>query len=139
MSRPLDRAPARCHDPTVSEQQSLETLGQSPLDAVAGRGSGKEHVIPIIPALSAGPRPLKKMVSRSIEGLRIGRSMCHGLHREADRRRQVFGDLAAPNIFRLSRRGDTALVLDSADDHEALHTYSLPSIVMYVRNALLSA
>lgn len=27
------------------------------------------------------------------------------------------GDLAAPNIFRLSRRGDTALALNPADDH----------------------
>jgi hypothetical protein len=43
------------------------------------------------------------------------------------------------NIFWLSRRGDAVVLLDSADDHEALHTYSLPGIVMYVRNALLSA
>jgi hypothetical protein len=30
-------------------------------------------------------------------------------------------------------------VPDSADDHEALHAYSLPGIVTYARNALLSA
>jgi hypothetical protein len=30
-------------------------------------------------------------------------------------------------------------VPDSRDDHEALHTYSLPGIIMYVRKALLSA
>jgi hypothetical protein len=40
-------------------------------------------------------------------------------------------DLAAPNIFRLSRLGDAVLVQESANDHEALHTYSLPGIVMY--------
>ena len=45
-------------------------------------------------------------------------------------------DLAAPISPRVSW-SDTALVLDSADDHEALHTCSLLSIVMYVRNALL--
>ncbi len=43
------------------------------------------------------------------------------------------------NIFLLSRQGDADLVLDPADDHEALHTYSLLGIVMYVRNVLLSA
>ena len=48
-------------------------------------------------------------------------------------------DLAAPNIFRLSRRGDAVLVQESANDHEALHTYSLHGIVMYQDNALLSA
>jgi hypothetical protein len=33
--------------------------------------------------------------------------------------------------------GDAVPVPDSADNHEALHMYSLPGIVMYVRNALL--
>jgi hypothetical protein len=31
------------------------------------------------------------------------------------------------------------LVSDSADDHESLHAYALPGIVMYAHNALLSA
>jgi hypothetical protein len=30
-------------------------------------------------------------------------------------------------------------VPNSADNHEALHAYSLPGIVMYARNALISA
>jgi hypothetical protein len=53
----------------------------------------------------------------------------------------VLGRLEAPKPRRskvMTRvPGDIALVLDSADDHEALHTYSLSGIVMYVRNALL--
>jgi hypothetical protein len=42
------------------------------------------------------------------------------------------------NIFRLGRRGLAVLPPDSAKDHETLHTYSLPGIVMCVRNTLLS-
>ena len=43
------------------------------------------------------------------------------------------------NIFQLSRRGLAVLPRDSAKDHETLHTYSLPGIVMRGRNTLLSA
>jgi hypothetical protein len=43
------------------------------------------------------------------------------------------------NIVRLSRQSHAVLVPDSADDHETQHAYSLPGIVIYVRNALLSA
>ncbi len=43
------------------------------------------------------------------------------------------------NIVRLSRRSHGALAPDSAKDHESPHRYSLPGIVMYARNALLSA
>ena len=52
---------------------------------------------------------------------------------------RVLSDLAVPNIFRLSRRDDAVLTSDSADDHEGLHAYSPPSILICVRNALLSA
>src|SRR2546421_11427980 len=43
------------------------------------------------------------------------------------------------NIFQLGRRGLAVLPPDSAKDHETLHTYSLPGIVMRGRNTLLSA
>jgi hypothetical protein len=43
------------------------------------------------------------------------------------------------NIYRLGRGGLAVLAPDSSSDHETLHTYSLPGIVMRVRNALLSA
>ena len=48
-------------------------------------------------------------------------------------------DLGVPNTFRLSRRSHAVLVPDSADDHKTLYAYSLPRIVIYARNALLSA
>jgi hypothetical protein len=41
--------------------------------------------------------------------------------------------------FGCIRRSRAVLVPESANDHEALHAYSLPGIVMYVRNALLLA
>ena len=43
------------------------------------------------------------------------------------------------NIVGLIAGSRPSLVQDSADDHEALHTYSLSGIVMYARNTLLSA
>jgi hypothetical protein len=47
---------------------------------------------------------------------------------------------AGPRQYLLAQPlGNAVLVLDSADDHEALHMYSLPGIVMCVRGALLSA
>jgi hypothetical protein len=43
------------------------------------------------------------------------------------------------NIFRLSRRGDLVTPPESANDHEALHMYSLIDILMYQGKTLLSA
>ena len=41
--------------------------------------------------------------------------------------------------FGCLRRSHAVLVPEPANDHEALHAYSLPGIVMYGRNALPSA
>src|SRR5205807_407704 len=44
-----------------------------------------------------------------------------------------------PNDFRLCRRRLGALASDSAYDHEILHLYSLPGIIMRACHALISA
>jgi len=80
------------------------------------------------------------MTAQSADSVSQNRTFCtrRTIHRRGGSQRTESAIWCANN-FRLCRGRLAALGSDSAYDHEILHTYSLPGIIMRECHALISA